>query len=64
MIEKFDDYRVRFKRSIKKRSGDPYLKIDPYRTNLGASEAHIAMIAVGATLAALAIGLAVALLAR
>ena len=64
MIEKFDDYRIRFKRSVKKRSGDPYLKIDPYRTNIGVTESHVAMIAVGAMLAAIAIGVVVALLAR
>jgi hypothetical protein len=64
MIEKFDDYRIRFKRSTKNRSGDPHLNIDPYRTSVGATEAHIAAIVVGAVLAAALIGLFVALQSR
>jgi len=35
MLEKFDDYRIRFKRRVDKRSGDRYLETDPYRTHLG-----------------------------
>ena len=61
MIEKFDDYRIRFKRSVKHRSRDPHLEIDPYRTSIGATEGHIALIVVGITLAALAVGLVVAM---
>lgn len=32
LVEKFDDYRIRFKRRVEKRSVDPHLSIDPYRT--------------------------------
>lgn len=37
LVEKFDDYRLRFKRRVEKRTMDQHLnqEIDPYRTNLG-----------------------------
>ncbi|MCP4582726.1 MAG: hypothetical protein GY839_14035 [candidate division Zixibacteria bacterium] len=35
MVEKFDNYRIRFKRRIDKRAGDRSLQTDPYRTNVG-----------------------------
>lgn len=39
MLEKFDDYRIRFKRPRSARVKDTYLPagIDPYRTRYGAS---------------------------
>lgn len=61
MIEKFDDYRIRFKRSVKNRSRDPHLNIDPYRTHIGVTETHIVLIVVGISLAAVAAGLVVAM---
>lgn len=64
MIEKFDDYRIRFKRRVDKRSNDAYLNVDPYRTNIGATEGHIAAIAVGAVVLVLLAGLLVAFLVR
>ena len=48
MVEKFDDQRIRFKRPVDKRSGDQYLDIDPYRTQVGASEGQIVAIVLGA----------------
>ncbi|MFH2035826.1 MAG: hypothetical protein ABIJ45_05430 [Candidatus Zixiibacteriota bacterium] len=33
LMEKFDNYRVRFKRKIENRSKDQFVQIDPYRTS-------------------------------
>jgi hypothetical protein len=44
MVEKFDDTRIRFKRSVEKRSGDRHLEVDPYRTRVGMTEAAIGWI--------------------
>ena len=57
MVEKFDDTRIRFKRSVDRRSGDRHLEVDPYRTRIGMTEASIAWI-VGGVLA-LTLGIAV-----
>lgn len=62
MVEKFDDYRIRFKRRIEERSRDAHRAIDPYRTHLGVTETHIALIvlgvcALGALVALLVVGL-------
>jgi len=35
MLEKFDDYRIRFKRRTDKRAYDQHLATDPYRTSMG-----------------------------
>jgi hypothetical protein len=35
LVEKLDDYRLRFKRPIQARSNDIRLAIDPYRSNYG-----------------------------
>jgi hypothetical protein len=46
MVEKFDDSRIRFKRRADMRSRDQYLgpnSVDPYRTLVGPSEAHIVL---------------------
>ena len=32
MLEKFDDYRIRFKRRTDKRAMNQFAEIDPYRT--------------------------------
>jgi hypothetical protein len=37
MLEKFDDFRIRFKRRIEKRSMDSHLSINAYRTTYGSS---------------------------
>jgi hypothetical protein len=48
MVEKFDDYRIRFKRRIDRRSGDRQLDFNPYRTTIGFGEGRIvALILVG-----------------
>jgi hypothetical protein len=46
MVEKFDDMRVRFKRSRSARASDAYLPqgVDPYRTHYGTSFARPALI--------------------
>lgn len=37
LVEKFDNYRLRFKRRVEKRSMDGHLEIDPYRSQIGSS---------------------------
>ena len=46
MLEKFDDYRIRFKRRIDNRSNDQYLKTDPYRTGVGLKANRLVAVAV------------------
>jgi hypothetical protein len=59
MLEKFDDYRIRFKRRVDNRPNDQFLKIDPYRTSVGLGINHIMAVAVG--IAALGVLVAVAM---
>jgi hypothetical protein len=49
MVEKFDDSRIRFKRRVQERSQDPHRQtgIDPYRAQIGVSEAQIVLIVLG-----------------
>lgn len=49
MLEKFDDYRIRFKRRVDKRSGDRYLETDPYRTHLGMGQGKMVIGILAAT---------------
>lgn len=46
IVEKFDDYRIRFKRRIDKRTLYSGGNIDPYRTNYGIGNAVMPLIAV------------------
>jgi flavin-dependent dehydrogenase len=51
MLEKFDDYRVRFRRKTEHRDGDLHREIDPYRTQVGMSSDRLGLlIAVSALL--------------
>ena len=58
MVEKFDEYRVRFKRPVRARNNDAMLPdyYDPYRTQYGGLGSRNTMVMVG-------IGLALLLLA-
>jgi hypothetical protein len=59
MVEKFDNYRIRFKRPIEKRKNDQYLQgIDPYRTQAGIGTGPL----VATILGIIAAGIAVALI--
>jgi hypothetical protein len=51
MVEKFDDYRIRFKRRTDKRAFHSGGVVDPYRTNYGTSQIILPLIAVGVALA-------------
>ena len=55
MLEKFDDSRIRFKRSRSARSRDALLPsgIDPYRTQYGISSTRIGLLVVGLMMLAL-----------
>ena len=35
LVEKFDEYRLRFKRRVERRSNDHLARLDPYRTSPG-----------------------------
>ncbi|MEW5923066.1 MAG: hypothetical protein AB1746_03680 [Candidatus Zixiibacteriota bacterium] len=52
LVEKFDQYRLRFKRRVEMRAKDQYLDFDPYRTGLGGGGGVVALI-VGLCLLAL-----------
>jgi hypothetical protein len=58
LVEKFDDARVRLKRPTAAKERDGKLDVDPYRTNVGASQTAVAMAVV-----ALSLGLAIGILA-
>ena len=47
LVEKFDDTRVRFKRTVERRSQDQYAQIDPYRTQFGLTDAKFVIILLG-----------------
>ncbi len=65
LLEKFDDYRARFKRRTELREKDRYQAGDPYRTQIGVSGERIGMlIAIGILAAALVTGLAFYLMGR
>jgi hypothetical protein len=49
-LEKFDNYRMRFKRRIEKRSGDQFLDIDPYRTQVGIGSGSLGAVIIAITL--------------
>jgi hypothetical protein len=55
MVEKFDEYRIRFKRRTEKRALHSGGSIDPYRTNYGADKRILPLIAVGVALALAAV---------
>jgi hypothetical protein len=61
MLEKFDNYRVRFKRRTDKRYGDASTGSDPYRTTVGASDARVAVFVIAALAIAAALIAAIAL---
>ena len=64
LVEKFDEYRVRFKRPVEKRRDDQFLQgIDPYRTQAGIAGGKLAVRIIAAVLVAVGLGLAIALLA-
>ncbi|MDF1545420.1 MAG: hypothetical protein P1R58_09990 [bacterium] len=55
MVEKFDDYRLRFKRRVERRSMDTHAQTNPYRTTVGGGPGLAVALAVGlAVLGALA----------
>jgi hypothetical protein len=47
LIEKFDDYRLRFKRRVEKRAMDKHLDIDPYRSQLATPRGMVVAVIVG-----------------
>jgi hypothetical protein len=51
MVEKFDDYRIRFKRRTDKRALHSGGGVDPYRTNYGTKQIILPLVAVGVALA-------------
>jgi hypothetical protein len=48
MLEKFDEYRIRFKRKTEHRGNDHYLEVDPYRTQIGIGPGQLGLMITGA----------------
>lgn len=48
LVEKFDDYRVRFKRRTTLRGQGGSAEIDPYRTTFGLSDSKVVLIVLAA----------------
>jgi hypothetical protein len=46
MLEKFDDYRIRFKRRTSMRGASGYQGIDPYRTYIGMNPNYVGPVVV------------------
>jgi hypothetical protein len=61
LLEKFDDYRVRFKRSVEWRAKTQSSEIDPYRTNFGLTDLKLVAIVLGAVFGTMAVILALVL---
>jgi len=55
MVEKFDDSRIRFKRPVERRSDDPHLDIDPYRTQIGISGSSLELSVAGIVIGGLGV---------
>ena len=51
LVEKFDDYRLRFKRRVEKRSLDAHLEADPYRSQVGSDNSTAIALIVGILIA-------------
>lgn len=64
MIEKFDDYRIRFKRRTDRRSMDPHAKLDPYRTTIGIGSGQLGLTIVGSILLGIGLVFGLVFLAR
>ena len=62
MLEKFDDTRIRFKRSVEHRAHDAYLDGDPYRTQFGISTSRRELVISAGVVVALGVLLLTALL--
>jgi len=64
MVEKFDNKRIRFKRSRRAMENDIHLPphIDPYRTNYGMSEAALGLSITGVIFAVIGIFIAIGIL--
>lgn len=59
LVEKFDDYRLRFKRKTSHRAQDAHRSVDPYRTETGITSGKLGLVIIGAIL--LLVGLILAL---
>ncbi|MFZ5981536.1 MAG: hypothetical protein ACOYVF_12990 [Candidatus Zixiibacteriota bacterium] len=57
MLEKFDDYRIRFKRRVEKRSMDPHLNQDPYRSAAGAGSSNIILLLLALSIFLVGLGI-------
>ena len=63
LVEKFDNSRVRLKRSVAARAGDAALDFDPYRTWAGMTDKQCGLTIVGIVLGAIALAGLIAFLA-
>ena len=63
LVEKFDNQRLRLKRSASARTGDAALGFDPYRTSYGMSDGKLALIVIGIILGSIGLLLLILFLA-
>jgi hypothetical protein len=64
LVEKFDNSRIRLKRTALARERDGKLDFDPYRTDAGASQGMIAVAIIGGVLALMLLVVLMSSLAR
>lgn len=64
MVEKFDDYRVRFKRPTSRRSQNGSSEIDPYRTTFGLTDTKVALLILAAVVTGFIVMGAILLMTR
>ncbi len=50
LVEKFDDYRLRFKRRVERRSMDAHSQTDPYRSTVGGNHAILVALIISIAL--------------
>ena len=64
LVEKFDSYRLRFKRRVERRSNDHLARLDPYRTSPGFSGRAASVALIFGVVLLLLSGMAVLYFAR
>jgi hypothetical protein len=64
LVEKFDQYRIRFKRRVERRSNDHLARLDPYRTSPGFSRSSATTALVIGVLLLVVAGAALLLIAN
>jgi len=64
LVEKFDSYRLRFKRRVERRSNDHLARLDPYRTSPGFSGSSLSTVLLTGVILVLVAGAVLLILSR